>query len=160
MTCGMHDMWIHAGIQAQSPSLVVISLPAVLFQTNGGVHNITAGSVIQLYCSVQSTTTFFSWTKDGRPVVIDVPHLRERRCNDSTSAQSVLTVDNFQSSDDGVYRCTAMDGNTTGQGGSIEMRGIIVHSYNNNMMMHACIHVQYMSLYDYYVVCCMVQIIS
>ena len=54
---------VYSGIQAQS--LVVTSLPAVLFQTNGGVHNITAGSVIQLYCSVQSTTASFSWTKDG-----------------------------------------------------------------------------------------------
>ena len=125
MTC-IHDMFIHAGIQAQSPSLMVTSLPAVLFQTNGGVHNITAGSVIQLYCSVQSTTASFSWTKDGRPVVLDVPHLRERTCNDVANATSTLTVDNFQFSDDGAYRCTAMDGNTTGQGGSIEMRGIIL----------------------------------
>jgi hypothetical protein len=56
--------------------------------------------------------------------VIDVPHLRERTCNDSTTATSVLTVDNFQSSDDGVYQCTAVSGNTTGEGGSIELRGI------------------------------------
>ena len=117
-------MWIDAGIQAQSPSLVVTSFPAVLFQTNGGVHNITAGSVIQLYCSVQSTTATFSWTKDGRPVVIDIPHLRERTCNDSTTATSVLTVDNFRSSDDGTYQCMTMRGNDTGEGGSIELRGI------------------------------------
>ena len=58
------------------------------------------------------------------PVVIDVPHLRERTCNDSTTATLVLTVDNFQTSDDGIYQCMAMDGNTTGEGGSIELRGI------------------------------------
>ena len=114
------------GTGVQGQSLAVASLPAVLFQTNGGVHNITAGSVIQLYCTTSSVTATFSWTKDGRPVVIDVPHLRERTCNDSTTATSVLTVDNFQSSDDGIYQCTAVDGNATGQGGSIELRGILM----------------------------------
>ena len=115
---------MYKGVQAQS--LVVTSLPAVLFQTNGGVHNITAGSVIQLYCSVQSTTASFSWTKDGRPVVIDVPHLRERTCNDSSTATSVLTVDNFQSSDGGTYRCMAIDGDCAAPGDTVELRGIVL----------------------------------
>ena len=113
---------VYSGVQAQS--LVVTSLPAVLFQTNGGVHNITAGSVIQLYCSVQSTTASFSWTKDGRLVVIDVLHLRERTCNDSTTTMSVLTVDNFQSSDSGAYQCMAIDGDSAAPGDTVELRGI------------------------------------
>jgi hypothetical protein len=54
---------------------------------------------------------------------MDVPHLRERTCNDSTAVTSVLTVDNFQSSDDGVYQCTAVSGNITGEGVNIELRG-------------------------------------
>lgn len=114
---------IPLGVQAKS-TLTVTSLPAILFQTNGGVHNITAGSVIQLYCSVQSTTAMFSWTKDGRPVVIDIPHLRERKCNDSTTATSVLTVDNFQSSDNGIYQCIAMAGNATGIGDRVGLSGM------------------------------------
>ena len=114
------------GVQAQS--LVVTSRPSVLFLTNGGVQNIVAGSVIQLYCSVQSSTATFSWTKDGRPVVMDVPHLRERTCNDSTNATSVLTVDNFQSGDNGTYQCRAVDGSTAGHGDNIALRGkIIMH---------------------------------
>ena len=56
----------------------------------------------------------------------DVPHLRERTCNDSASATSVLTVDNFQSSDDGTYHCMAVNGNTIGEGGNTELRGNIV----------------------------------
>ena len=55
--------------------LQVTSLPSVLFESNGGLHNVVEGSVIQLYCSVESTTASFSWTKDGNLVVIDVPHL-------------------------------------------------------------------------------------
>ena len=105
-------------------SLLIKSLPAVLFQTNGGVQNVVAGSVVQLYCSVLSTTASFSWTKNGMPVVIDVPHLRERTCSDSITTTSVLTVDNFQTSDDGLFQCMAADGNTTGQGQSIELRGL------------------------------------
>ena len=59
--------------------------------------------------------------------MIDVPHLRERTCNDSIlTSTSVLTVDNFQSSDDGIYQCTAVSGNSTGEGGSTELKGIII----------------------------------
>ena len=61
-------------------------------------------------------TAAFFWTKDGSPVVIDVPHLRERTSNDSTTTTSVLTVDNFQSSDTGTYQCSARDGTRTENG--------------------------------------------
>ena len=88
----------------------------MLFQTNGGVRNVVEGSVIQLYCSVESTTATLSWTKDGNPVVINVPHLRERTCNDSSTTTSVLTVDNFQSRDSGMYQCFADDGRKLGNG--------------------------------------------
>ena len=82
------DIISHALLNAD---LQVTSLPSVLFHSNGGLHNVVEGSVIQLYCSVESTTASFTWTKDGNPVVIDVPHLRERTSNDSTTVTSVLT---------------------------------------------------------------------
>ena len=113
--------FLHAGLQ-------VISLPSVLFHSNGGLHNMVEGSVIQLYCSVESTTATFSWTKDGNPVVIDVPHLRERTSNDSTTTTSVLTVDNFQSSDAGIYQCSARDGMRTGNGANVTLNGKIIIS--------------------------------
>ena len=103
--------------------LEVTSLPSVLFHTNSGLHSVVEGSVIQLYCSVESTTASFSWTKDGNPVVIDVPHLRERNSNDSTTTTSVLTVDNFQSSDTGTYQCSARDGMRTGTGANVTLNG-------------------------------------
>ena len=104
--------------------LQVTSLPFVLFQSNGGIHNVVEGSVIQLYCSVESTTASFSWTKEGSPVVIDVPHLRERISNDSSTTTSVLTMDNFQSSDTGTYQCSARDGMKTGNGAYVTLNGI------------------------------------
>ena len=103
--------------------LQVTSLPSVLFDPNDGPHNVVEGSVIQLYCSVESTTASFSWTKNGSPVVIDVPHLRERTSNDSNTTTSVLTVDNFQSSDTGTYECSASDGMRTGIGGNVTLSG-------------------------------------
>ena len=106
------------------------SLPALLSETNGGVHYVVEGSVIQLYCLVQSTTASFTWTKDENPVVLDIPHLRERSYYDSTFAASVLTVDNFLYIDNGVYQCNAEDGNPTitGYGDRIKFRGICMHA--------------------------------
>jgi hypothetical protein len=104
----------------------VTSLPVALFQANSGVHNVVEGTVIQLYCEANSISASFSWTKDGNPVVIDVPHLRERTTNDSSStATSVLTIDNFQSSDDGMYQCTAMNNGTMASGSNVTLTGMI-----------------------------------
>ena len=79
--------------------------------------------MLQLYCSVGALDVTFTWRKDGEPVVIDVPHLRERTCDDVTTntATSVLTIDNFQSSDNGTYQCTTM---TQGDGNNVTLIGI------------------------------------
>ena len=100
----------------------VTSLPDLLFQLNSGVHNVVEGSVIQLYCSVESTTATLSWTKNGSPVVLDVPHLHERTKND-TQTSSVLTVDAFQFSDSGTYQCHAEDGSSTESGTTVTLTG-------------------------------------
>ena len=94
--------------------LEVTSLPEALFQANNGTHNVVEGSVIQLYCSVESSNATFSWTKDRCQVVTDFSHLRVRTCNDSTTTTSVLTIDNFQPSDNGTYRCMVTDEESTG----------------------------------------------
>lgn len=96
--------------------MAVTSLPAALFESNSGVHNIVQGSVIQLYCSVDSTTATISWTKNGDPVVTDVPHLHQRTCNDGNTTTLVLTIDGFQSGDNGTYQCLARDGVDSGNG--------------------------------------------
>ena len=105
--------------------LTVTSLPAVIFEPNGGTHKVVEGSVIQLYCSVESTTATISWTKDGNSVMIDICHVRERTCSDSTSTTSVLTIEGFQSSDNGTYQCVAVDGTVSGVGNSVTLIGTL-----------------------------------
>ena len=101
------------------------SRPDALFQVNDGIHNVVPGTVIQLYCEANSAAATFSWTKNGNPVVIDVPHLRNRTTNSSNTATSVLTIDNFRSSDDGVYQCTAILNNgTMASGSNITLTGM------------------------------------
>ncbi len=72
--------------------------------------------MIQIYCTVEDDTTVtFIWTLNGSSLLNDPPHIRIKEDNlpersaslltdDSTS---VLTVDKFRASDDGVYQCTA-----------------------------------------------------
>ena len=111
--------------------LSVTSLPTVLFESNGGVHNVVEGSVIQLYCSVPSPTATLTWTKNGSPVVLDVPHLRERTVNDSDTGtiNSVLTIDYFVSSDNGVYQCFAEDNGLNSGGGTLTLSGMCLTSH-------------------------------
>ncbi len=71
--------------------------------------------MIQIYCTVENDITLtFTWTHNGDPLLNDPPHIRIREDNrpqrsaslltdDSTT---VLTVDNFRASDNGVYQCT------------------------------------------------------
>ena len=99
------------------------SLPSLLFESNGGIHNVAEGSVIQLYCLVDSTTATLYWTKSGRPVVLDSPHLRERTLNDTDTTSSVLTIDAFQSSDGGTYQCHAEEGNGVWNGTALALTG-------------------------------------
>ena len=83
--------------------------------------------MIQLYCysTVASNSTIFTWTINERPAVLDVPHLRERRMNNSANtATSVLTVDNFQSGDSGTYQCFVEHNNRTFNGTPTTLTGI------------------------------------
>ncbi len=75
--------------------------------------------MIQIYCTVETDTTVtFTWTHNGDPLLNDPPHIRIRQdnipqrsasllTNDSTT---VLTVDNFRTSDNGVYQCATSSG--------------------------------------------------
>ena len=99
------------------------SLPAVLF--NGMNQSIAEGSVIWLYCEVNSVSSSLTaiWSKDNVPLEQDAPHIRMRSSNTTSSSTFLLVVDNFQSSDDGTYQCIAEDGAMRGNGASLSLTG-------------------------------------
>ena len=92
-----------AAVNGQVPTVSV--LPEVLWGTGGGAvtRNIVETAVIQLYCSGSGATIEeITWSKDGTTLTNDPPHLRIRG---SSIDMSILTIDNFNSSDDGQYVC-------------------------------------------------------
>ena len=108
------------------------SLPAVFFEPpDGGTRKVVEGSVIQLYCSVESTTATFSWTRNADSVMIDISRMHERTCNDSTSTTSVLTIQGFQSSDNGTYQCLVVDRMMSGSGNPVTLVGKLHCMYLN-----------------------------
>ena len=102
-------------LNGQLTELTVRSLPAVLF--DGGNQTIVEGSVVWLYCQVNSVspTLTVTWNKNGVPVVLDVPRIRTRNFTSSGASNYLLVVDNFQPLDNGTYLCTAQEegGNKT-----------------------------------------------
>ena len=104
--------------------LFVTSLPAVLF-LGRGVRKIVDGSVVWLYCKVNSirSTLTVTWNKDGVPLVQDVPHIRIRNSTSVTSTTFILMVDNFQASDDGTYQCNAQDERVRASGTALILTG-------------------------------------
>ena len=89
--------------------------------------------MIQIYCTVEmDTTVTFTWTLNGMALLNDPPHIRIRQdnlpvrsasllTNDSTS---VLTVDNFRDTDNGVYQCTANGTTGSGNGTGVPLTGV------------------------------------
>ena len=110
----------------QSSVVNVTTLPDVLFNNSGGVHNVVEESVIWLYCTADSTTATpsITWTKDGVTLVNDPPHIRIRSSNDTLlSTTSSLVVDNFEAADDGTYLCRASDGTTAVSSSTLSLTG-------------------------------------
>ena len=97
------------------------SLPAVLF--SGGSQRIVEGSVVWVYCEVNSKALTVTWNKDSVPLVHDPPHIRIRNSTSDTSITFLLVVDNFQASDNGKYQCTAQNGTTTTNGTVLTLTG-------------------------------------
>ena len=95
-------------------TVTLVSLPSLLFF--GGSKRIVPGSVLRLYCQVKFITSNLTvtWTRDGAPLVKDLPHIdiffSHDRCTSNDSVTLALVVDTFHNSDSGMYQCTAEDG--------------------------------------------------
>ncbi len=104
----MHDSFL-SDISVNS-QLSITSLPTSLF--NNGARSVVEGSVIWLFCEVNSTANSLSatWSKDGAILEQDIPRIRLRTSNTSSSTTLLLVIDYVELSDAGFYQCNAMDG--------------------------------------------------
>ena len=90
--------------------------------------------MIQIYCTVEmDTTATFMWTLDGTALLTNPPHIRIREDNLpvrsasllTTDSTSMLTIDNFRETDNGVYQCTAINGTAiSGSGTTVSLTGV------------------------------------
>ena len=81
--------------------------------------------MLLLYCKVYppSSTVKITWNKNNTPIHQDVPHIRMRNFTSVVSSTLRLMVDNFRISDNGMYQCTAQDGESTGSGSALTLTG-------------------------------------
>lgn len=93
-----------------------------------GNVSIAQGSVVWLYCVVYTglSTLTLTWTKDGRPLVPNIHHVRIRRSASYASNTLVLVVDSFQDYDNGNYQCTAEINGVVVNGTSLNLRGTLI----------------------------------
>ena len=100
------------------------ALPDVLFVNNSGVHNVELGTVIRARCTASSSSApIVVWFKDGDSLLNDPPHIRIRTSTDDTEVTSVLTIDNFNTGDNGDYYCQAYDSTTTLNSTTLSLTG-------------------------------------
>ena len=101
--------------------LLVQSRPEILF----GSTSVVKGSVIWLYCEVNSIATNLTafWNKDMDVLIEDVPHIRMRTRTSGSSTTFVLVIDNFQMADSGMYQCVIQKGQDEGNGRVFNLSG-------------------------------------
>ncbi len=88
-----------SAVDSNSISLSV--LPYALWVSNGGTHNVAVGHVIQVYCSADDITApTITWEKGATEIFQDPPHSFIRTSVSGTTRSSVLTIDQFNSTDD------------------------------------------------------------
>ena len=83
---------------------ITSSLPAAFFTASSAV-NIAEGSVLQLFCTADSSDAVFTWDRGGTVLTNDPPHIRIRSNSDTNTITSILTVDSFTTADNGAYQC-------------------------------------------------------
>ena len=124
-----------AAVPVHGRQLTVTSLPEVLF--SGGTESVGEGSVLWLYCEVNSTspTLRVTWKKNNFAVVQDHPHLHIRSSTTEDSSTFILVLDYLLLTDSGTYYCTAEDGGSSVNGSGLTLSGILElpHQKKNNV---------------------------
>ena len=104
----------HTAVHGQDAPTVTLG-PALVT----GTLEIVSGSNIQLFCSATSTSGVapdISWSGKGMILENTPPSIYFRTSSDGTNTtSSVLTIEDFQSADDGTYLCS---GSIPANGGS------------------------------------------
>ena len=104
--------------------LTLLALPDVLFMDNSGVHNVELGTVIRGRCTANSSSVpVVTWFRNGSTLPNDPPHIRIRTSTDSTAVISVLTIDYFNTTDNGDYYCQANDSLTSLSSTTLSLTG-------------------------------------
>ena len=113
-----------ASVGAQG-QLTITSLPDLFF--NAGSQPIVEGSVVLLYCNVNSTSPnlIATWSKDGDPLFNDLPHIHIQSSHFNDSTTFLLTIVDFRLSDGGSYQCSAQEGVNTAIGTTANLTGIL-----------------------------------
>ena len=91
-------------VSGQQPA-ITSSLPAVFFTASSTV-NIAEDSVLQFFCTADSSDAVFTWDRGGTVLTNDPPHIRIRSNSDTNTVTSILTVDGFTTADNGAYQCS------------------------------------------------------
>lgn len=99
-----------------------------MFDEVNSNKTVVNGSVIWLYCKVNSLSSLLSlsWNKGGVQLVQNAPHVRIRNSTTSSYTVLVLVIDNVLTSDEGVYYCTAKNEGTITTGISLNLTGISI----------------------------------
>ena len=119
----------HAAVCGQT---TVAVLPDALWTGTSsgavGVHNILGGSVIQLFCTGTDTAgpPNVMWIRNDVPLSNDPPEVRIRTSDDgATATSSVLTIEDFDSTDNGTYYCSVVGTSGSAASGALQLTGML-----------------------------------
>ena len=109
-----------------------------------GTLEIVSGSNIQLFCSATSTSGVapdISWSRNGMILENTPPSTYFRTSSDGTTdTSSVLTIEDFQSADNGTYFCVGSipsnggSGTVAGSSGTAVLTGKVVGLHTLNFI--------------------------
>ena len=95
------------------------------------MHNVELGTVIRVRCTASSSSALtVTWFKNGSSLINDPPHVRIRTNINDTAVVSTLTVDNFDSVDNGIYFCQANDGSNSENSTTLNLTSKLFTQYS------------------------------